>query len=423
MKFIYIKKELSPKIFNNQKNVKAIIRKKLIDLAYMYLRNYNLKDIKVLDIRMVGSLCNYNYNASSDLDLHITVDYSKISDNKEFVLEYCKTLRKNWSQNNRIKIYGFPVEIFIEDKSVPMNDKGVYSLLKNKWLNEPKKVSREKINLDDIKSLYIKYKRTIRDLLKSDDINEYNKFSDELGSFRKKGLSSEKGEYSDENIVFKLLRKYKKLDLVTNRKNNLLRRKYTLKEGIFKKVKKHLKESVVSLNGKYNLKNITKINTKNNIDLDSLNNFLLGEGDDFLNFLLMVNDYKKRDYSNNKIQEYYLREAYFKPLHHTYPEELWMYYSFCERGVSINGMCLKYIPEQLKDYNLCKKAIISAPFALNYTPKTIENYYELVKIVMRDLIKFKMYRRSIMYNYGISDEYIPQLKKDFPEYFNHEDYS
>ena len=104
MKFIYIKKELSPKIFNNQKNVKAIIRKKLIDLAYMYLRTNNLKDIKVLDIRMVGSLCNYNYNASSDLDLHITVDYSKISNNKDFVFEFCKTLRKNWSQNNRIKI-------------------------------------------------------------------------------------------------------------------------------------------------------------------------------------------------------------------------------------------------------------------------------------------------------------------------------
>jgi hypothetical protein len=364
MKFIYIKKELSPKIFNNQKNVKAIIRKKLIDLAYMYLRTNNLKDIKVLDIRMVGSLCNYNYNASSDLDLHITVDYSKISNNKDFVFEFCKTLRKNWSQNNKIKIYGFPVEIFIEDKNVPMNDKGIYSLLKNKWLHEPTKISREKINLDDIKSLYIKYKRTIRDLLKTDDINEYNKFSDDLAAFRKKGLSSEKGEYSDENIVFKLLRKYKKLDLVTNRKNNLLRRKYTLKENYIPR-----------------LHDIYETNEKNQIDIHSLNDFLLEKGDDLLDVLLQIEGFKVIDYSNEKVQDHFLEKALW-----IVPKELWNYYSFCEKIIKaqVDYNFLKYIPKNIENYsNLVKLAINKSPYNLSHLkPEDVDDYYSICKIAI-----------------------------------------
>jgi hypothetical protein len=363
MKFIYIKKELSPKIFNNQKNVKAIIRKKLIDLAYMYLRTNNLKDIKVLDIRMVGSLCNYNYNASSDLDLHITVDYSKISNNKDFVFEFCKTLRKNWSQNNKIKIYGFPVEIFIEDKNVPMNDKGIYSLLKNKWLHEPTKISREKINLDDIKSLYIEYKRTIRDLLKTDDINEYNKFSDDLAAFRKKGLSSEKGEYSDENIVFKLLRKYKKLDLITNRKNNLLRKKYTLKENYIPR-----------------LSDIYETNEKNKIDIHSLNDFLLEKGDDLLDVLLQIEGFKVIDYSNEKVQDHFLEKALW-----IVPKELWNYYSFCEKIIKAQvDDFLKYIPKNIENYsNLVKLAINKSPYNLSYLkPEDVDDYYSICKIAV-----------------------------------------
>ena len=411
MKFIYIKKELSPKIFNNQKNVKAIIRKKLIDLAYMYLRNNNLKDIKVLDIRMVGSLCNYNYNASSDLDLHITVDYSKISNNKDFVFEFCKTLRKNWSQNNRIKIYGFPVEIFIEDKNVPMNDKGIYSLLKNKWLNEPKKVSREKINLDDIKSLYIKYKRTIRDLLKSDDINEYNKFSDELASFRKKGLSSEKGEYSDENIIFKLLRKYKKLDLVTNRKNNLLRRRYTLKESV-----DLLKEDDNELN------DISEINDKNKIDIYSLNNFLLEKGDDNLDVLLQVSGYKN-------IEGGYESEFFFKKIlpdekfnKALIPIELWNNYSFCEKAVSSNGNSLFFVASDLIDYNLCEKAVSQNGYALSHVPEKFKDYNlyekaviqngEALRRVPENLRDYNLCEKAVSSN-GNALEYVPEEIIDY----------
>jgi hypothetical protein len=170
------------------------------------------------------------------------------------------------------------------------------------------------------------------------------------------------------------------------------------------------------------MKDINKINDKNKIDLNSLSKFLIKKGDDTLNLLFMLNNFKEKDYSNKKLQDYYL--TIFNYDMSTLPKELWNYYYFCEKAVYINPRALNYVPENLQnytlcekavyqvgdtirfvskkliDYALCEKAISKDGFNIEYIPKDIGNYYSLCKIAV--------------YENGKALEFIPEELRDYP---------
>ena len=165
----------------------------------------------MIDITFTGSLANYNYNNSSDIDLHLIVDFSKIDNNKFLVGEYFKAMSTNWNKMHEIKIKGYEVEIYVQDSAEPHHSTGVFSLLSNSWTNKPAKkefkpdmeVIDKKIDnfvemIDHVEELY--------DDKSYEDAHELSKkIMSKIKKFRKSGLESE-GELSNENIVFKYLR-------------------------------------------------------------------------------------------------------------------------------------------------------------------------------------------------------------------------
>ena len=59
------------------------------------LNNINLKyqtgkdNITILkDIKLTGSLANFNWSKFSDVDLHLVIDFSQITDNEKFAKDY-----------------------------------------------------------------------------------------------------------------------------------------------------------------------------------------------------------------------------------------------------------------------------------------------------------------------------------------------
>jgi hypothetical protein len=206
--------------------MKPEVRKRLLKIASEYFNNLNLLGVDILDVTMTGSLANYHWSKYSDVDLHIIIDYKEVPMRYSLVADFLKTKSTLWNETHNIKIYGFDVELYVQDEEEPHTSTGVYSLLKNKWVIEPKKV---KTQIDDelITQKSDKITQIINKLefwLKSGDKPQTverlsTKLKDKIKKMRKSGLDRV-GEWSVENLVFKVLRRNGGLDKL-HRINNI----------------------------------------------------------------------------------------------------------------------------------------------------------------------------------------------------------
>jgi hypothetical protein len=230
------KDSLSSVIFVRTKKsfkMKEDVRKRLLEIADNFIESFGV-EFFIHDIVLTGSLSNYNWSEFSDVDLHVLIDISEIEDNMKspilqtIVKEFFDAKRNVWNENHNIKIKGYDVEVYVQDIEEPHVSSGVYSILHDKWEIEPK---RETPNIDDRKILekgedFAKKIDKIIDLgLNENVLPKIELLRKKLKQFRQSGLESG-GEYSYENLTFKLLRRngyiQKLLKLKTDIINNKL---------------------------------------------------------------------------------------------------------------------------------------------------------------------------------------------------------
>ena len=71
--------------------------------------------------------------------------------------DYFKSKKEIWNQTHEsLKIYGYPVEISVENEDEPGVSSGVYSLVKNKWITEPANFDDARLNEKYIKEFSAK---------------------------------------------------------------------------------------------------------------------------------------------------------------------------------------------------------------------------------------------------------------------------
>lgn len=228
-----IKRELNPKFWKNNL-LDSRIRLKLLDIAEDFIDFLGVDWVEPDDIIMTGSLANFNWNKKySDIDLHVLIDFSKVDKRTDFVKKYFDSLKNQWNEEHEdLKIFGFPVEVYVQDTNEEHASSGVYSLDKNEWLTEPKreKLAKAKVNkslirskvakyIDYIDELYDEYKKNSNDEYKIEKISKAaNKLWDVIKNERKSELNNGKSEISNGNIVFKCLRRLNYLDKLYNLK-------------------------------------------------------------------------------------------------------------------------------------------------------------------------------------------------------------
>lgn len=214
------KKELNPKFWASDGHLDYRVRIKLLDIAEDFLKFLSIDWIEPKDIVLTGSLAGLTYNEKySDVDIHIVIDYDEVGENKELIDNYFYSQKKLWNEEHKdLSIFGFPVEIFVEDYGHPAKG-AVYSLLKEKWIDRPEKdipkLSPE--SKKNIKSKISEYTKVIDSLVndfKKSKNNEYllkilgkktNKIFKQIKDERQAGL--EKSEFSEGNLIFKSLRR------------------------------------------------------------------------------------------------------------------------------------------------------------------------------------------------------------------------
>jgi predicted RNase H-like nuclease (RuvC/YqgF family) len=217
------------------------IRIKLLDIADDFIEFLGVDWVKPEDITITGSLANYNWNQKySDIDLHIIMDFSKVDERVDFVENYFQSQKNLWNEEHKdLRIFGFPIEVYVQDINQEHTSNGVYSLEKNEWVIEPsrEKLAKSKVNKSKIKKYVSKYTEKIDDLVKDfenskDDKYKIEKICDkadklfkEIKSIRRNSLSKNKNEINDGNIIFKCLRRLnyiEKLDNIITNGYNLL---------------------------------------------------------------------------------------------------------------------------------------------------------------------------------------------------------
>lgn len=211
--------ELNPQVWTGT-NLDPKIRERLLEIAKHFEKFLDIENVKVYDIILTGSLANYNYTSKSDFDLHLVVDHRDIDgDLAEKFLQAKKTI---WNDAHDITIKGHEVELYAQDISEPHHSSGTYSLLNNKWLVKPKHQK------PDINNLAVKIKAT--SLMKMIDsmindttttIDQVEHMREKIRNMRRAGLA-DKGEWSTENLVFKLLRNEGYLDKLWKYSHDLI---------------------------------------------------------------------------------------------------------------------------------------------------------------------------------------------------------
>lgn len=232
------KNELHPDIWDviDDNNIKIHndIRKGILDIVKLFVEFFNIKNLIINDVVIVGSLVNYNWSNYSDLDIHIVIDKNKLSDDENIIEELIDAKIKQFDEKYDLKVKGFDIEVYIEGIDEVNISNGRYSVLYKKWINTP--VQTEfKIDKDKIikKVKFFKKQlniiKSIKDL--ESKLNKIEKLKDKIKKYRKCGLDRS-GENSTENLIFKYLRRSGYMeelyDINTETKNKL----YSVYESI-----------------------------------------------------------------------------------------------------------------------------------------------------------------------------------------------
>jgi hypothetical protein len=206
---VTVNRRLNPKIWNDD-TLDIEVAAKLEDIAEAF-REFIGIDLNVVDYTITGSNANYTWTNYSDLDLHIIVKGAPGEEARELF----NAKKALWAEQHTITIKGLPVECYVQGEDEPHHSTGVYSITKSQWLVEPKKV---KPTLDDaaIEAKKDAVLSQIEQALLSKDLDKLRTVKDKITQMRKAGLERA-GEWSVENLVFKILRNLGLIDQITEK--------------------------------------------------------------------------------------------------------------------------------------------------------------------------------------------------------------
>lgn len=196
--FVTVNRRLNPKIWQGDQ-LNSEVKSKLIEIARAFEEFVGI-DLDIVDYTITGSNANYTWTQYSDLDLHLIVPGTPNDEQRELY----NAKKALWGEQHNITIKGLPVECYIQGEDEPHHSTGVYSIAKDQWLIEPKKI---KPDIDDA-AVEAKKDSVMHDIeiaMLSKDLMKLRVVKEKLTKMRKAGLERA-GEWSVENVVFKILR-------------------------------------------------------------------------------------------------------------------------------------------------------------------------------------------------------------------------
>lgn len=205
---ITINRTLNPKLWNDA-DLKPQVVEKLLEIAQAFEQFIGV-DLNIIDYTITGSNANYTWTEYSDLDLHLIVA-GDVTDQARELFNAKKSL---WGEQRNITIKGLPVECYVQGEDEPHHSTGVYSIVKREWLTEPKKI-KPKVDDAAVEAKKLSMLHDIETALLSKDLKRLHTAKEKIVKMRKAGLERA-GEWSTENLVFKILRNLGLIDQIAD---------------------------------------------------------------------------------------------------------------------------------------------------------------------------------------------------------------
>ena len=218
---------LNPKLYDlSTKKLYPDVRDKILDIVKEF-KDYTEFDYKILDVRIVGSNAAYNYTDTSDIDVHLVVNFGTICLNKDITQLLFQAEKSSFNDRYDIKIKGLEAEIYVEDVLTSAVSNGIYSVLQDCWIKYPKKIDETKVKIPDISDLYTYYLSICNNIIEDYKYGTGNLTSEKVSDMidtiymlRKNSLAKD-GEFGKGNLVFKELRKNGIIQQLNNIKDKL----------------------------------------------------------------------------------------------------------------------------------------------------------------------------------------------------------
>jgi len=215
---------LEPRLWDDEKQLRSPIAKRLLKIAEDFIEGMPI-EIDIEDVRLTGSLANYNWSNYSDVDLHIVIDFLRIDENLALVKSFFDNARMRWNNRHQIRVKGYDVEIYVENINETHHSSAIYSITNKEWLIPPKKYrssidflsARQKA--DDIE-FQVNIVQNLVDVHKfKAALKNIERLKKKIKNMRRAGLESTQQEFSVENIAFKILRRDGILERLSDLKN------------------------------------------------------------------------------------------------------------------------------------------------------------------------------------------------------------
>jgi len=229
-----MREELQPEIWRGNEMWEEV-RARLLEIVDDFIDGLDV-EVRIEDIRLTGSLANYNWSKYSDVDLHIVIDFAEIDEDTELVKSFFDAARARWNDLHAIDVYGFEVEIYIENIGDLHHSTGIYSVMDDEWVVEPNPREIEidfasaRKKSDNVESRINLIGHMISRGKLAASLKSIERTKLKIRRMRQAGLTSPQKEFSPENIAFKILRRNGTLDRLSQMKYTAYDRHMSLNE-------------------------------------------------------------------------------------------------------------------------------------------------------------------------------------------------
>jgi len=218
-----IRDDLERLIWNSKDHLKPLFRQYMMKIALDFIDGLDIP-VKIKDIKLTGSIANYNWSKYSDIDLHIVVDFDDHGEDEEIVRGFFDGKRIAWNDTHNIKLSGYDVELYVEGADDLHISTGMYSVLNQEWIVKPERQSQtfdEDLVRQKAAALMDRIDVSLEVLSRKDYKAAYimaDKLKDKIRRMRSCGLEKG-GAYSPENLAFKVMRRNSYLQKLSDVKN------------------------------------------------------------------------------------------------------------------------------------------------------------------------------------------------------------
>jgi hypothetical protein len=195
---------LNPVLWKDD-HLRTEVRYKLLLIAKHFAQFLNVTQLHLKDITISGSNASFGYSEYSDIDLHLIVDITDPN-----MAELFNAKKNNYNFKYDLKIKDIAVEVYVQDSKQPHYSAGIYSIIHENWINDPKH-RPPSVSEEEVESKANTYQSQIDQALQSSNLTLATDTLDDIARLRKASLEKG-GEFSVENLAFKLLRSNGKID-------------------------------------------------------------------------------------------------------------------------------------------------------------------------------------------------------------------